>query len=485
MRLFAHLFDNSLTSPSHIMGLDHKISNIVLTWELHGGLKSIELEWSAGLVDAYQFYTERLGDRIIILDHFCDMPVADGFVTGVKLTPRGVSIIASGMWFRHYDSLYNFDTTIQDFNQGALSYTDEGGAETFTDAGQDDFSEWETTSGDAQYEITVINDDNTVSWGFLGASVSATEIRVYQDFALTTAGWNGVEITDKTPDEYEIILCYDYKTTTEILLDALDNNVSVISSDLDEIDETDTVIGFWEPNIEEGGMYPGELIEKLASMSDSTYTQWNYWLENQPLRNVSPVLPRAHFEAQLDDGTFDWKVHRRMIRGDSATAERNIQELRNAVKAIYRDMEDDQLKVEPDDGSWVTDADSISDFWRREIMVNAGNSDIDLAGQYGDLYLDKYRDAMFNKAFIIGSREIEDSFGITWPLWAPIKFSKSYFKFLDLFPLYKSFDTSWDRTLSSQATVMEYNYENNTLRVVLDQEDDRLDAMLARISAFQ
>jgi hypothetical protein len=485
MPLFAHLFNNNLTSPTHLMDLGRKISNIVLTWELHGGLKSIELEWDAGLIDAYQFYTDRLGDRLIILDHFCDTPVGDGFITGIKLTPKGVSIIASGMWFRHYDSLYNFDTTILDSNQGALSYTDEGGAETFTDAGQD-FTDWETTSGDAQYEITVTNEDDTVSWGFLGASVSATEIRVYKDFALTTPGWLLTEdITDKVPTEYEIILCYDYKTTTEILLDALENKVSVIASDLDEINETNTVIGFWEPNIEEGGMYPGELIEKLASMSDSTYTQWNYWLENRPLSNASPVLPIAHFEAQVDDGTFDWKIHRRMIRDDSATAERKIQELRNAVKAIYRGMEDDELKVEPDDGSWITDADSISDFWRREIMVNAGNSDAEIADQYMRLYLDKFKGAMFNKAFTVGTREIEDSGGTGWPLWTPIKFSKSYFKFVDLFPLYKSLDQSWDRSLSSQATVMEYNYESNTLRVVLDQEDDRLDALLARMDAFQ
>ena len=92
---------------------------------------------------------------------------------------------------------------IWDTEQGNLSYTTEGDDKTFTDDGQD-FGDWDVSSGNAKYQIVIINDDSTVTWGYLGAEVSATEVKVYQEITLATSGWSGQDPTGKTPSTYAI-----------------------------------------------------------------------------------------------------------------------------------------------------------------------------------------------------------------------------------------------------------------------------------------
>jgi hypothetical protein len=104
-------------------------------------------------------------------------------------------------WHNRVKVYYQYPDT-EDTEQGSLSYTTEGGEVTLTDDGQD-FTDWETTSGDAQYRVRVTNADGTEAWGFLGASVSATEIYVYEDEELATHGWKG-EYDGKTPSSYDV-----------------------------------------------------------------------------------------------------------------------------------------------------------------------------------------------------------------------------------------------------------------------------------------
>lgn len=96
-----------------------------------------------------------------------------------------------------------FAHAIKDDEQGDLSYTTEGADKTFTDASQD-FEDWESASPNAAYLIMVTNDDDSVSWGYLGAAVSATEIKVYEEITLATSGWNGTDPSAKTPVSYDV-----------------------------------------------------------------------------------------------------------------------------------------------------------------------------------------------------------------------------------------------------------------------------------------
>jgi len=200
---------------------------------------------------------------------------------------------------------------------------------------------------------------------------------------------------------------------------------------------------------------------------------------------LTPNKPVAHFEAQVDDGTYDWEIRVGMIDGD-ASAERNIQELRNDIRVAYKDFENDGvLKIEPViGGGALTDSDSQAKYWLREAIISGGDADSELASLHGQLYLNKYKEAMFSKSVTISSLGIRDSRGISWPLWYPIKMGTSYFRLADIYADPITMVRSLDRTLVSQASTMEYTADTNKLRIVLDTEDDSLDAMLARMDAF-
>jgi hypothetical protein len=566
--LQAHIFNASAVHTMDFAAL----SDIKILWELNGGVRSIELIWPASKATAFRLYTELLGKRLVITDQYVDMPVAEGWITGVSLASEGVRVIANGIWFRHSDVLYNFDDTAQDTNQGTLSYlsqdtqvgsvsyTTEGAVLTLTDSGQN-FADWQTTSGYAVYRVEVTNTDGSKNWAHLGAAVSATEIRVYSDQALTTTGWSssisgktpslytvyvnggfydsgqnfgdweppaggpaayeiwitntddtvtwgfmgidvmgaivaiymdydltirgflGIDPFGKTPSSYEIILCYDYKTTSEIVKDALLSVPYMESGTF--VDESNTIIGFYEPPIDQGGMYPAEIIDKLASMSDSSNRQWNYWATSGGLSlgRVGDSLP--HFSAQKSNGEYDWAIQSWMMKSGSVTMERNIQELRNSIGVIYSDIEDNgTTALYPGDGSRIEDSASQSLYWEREAIVNAGNADEEIAESYGELYISKYAGSMFANSFTLSSPYMLDDAGVRWPLWAPIKFGRSYFRFMDFIPTYASQAKSFDRVYVSQAMTMEYSSSTNELRVVLDTEDNALDAIISRMDAF-
>lgn len=80
----------------------------------------------------------------------------------------------------------------------AIRFDKEGGAPVLVDEGQD-FSDWQTTSGNAVYSAWANTNENVLYWGYCGAMTEITlpvpvpgnkyGIAVYQDQALTTPGW--------------------------------------------------------------------------------------------------------------------------------------------------------------------------------------------------------------------------------------------------------------------------------------------------------
>lgn len=308
---------------------------------------------------------------------------------------------------------------------------------------------------------------------------------MYTDYNLTTPGWNGEDPTGKTPISYNIYITYDYWTTSECIEEALTNEVPSISISHINIDDTGTVVGRYRPPSEEGGMYPAEFIEKMASMSDSDNNQWNYWLVNNNFDNGLPQKPIPYFKSQvLGDypatSPFDWLIENFAVAKDDVAA-REMFELRNHVRIIFRDMAEDDLISITDVAS---DEDSISDYWRREAIISGGDNTIETAEYYRDLYLNDYKDPVMGLPIEIQSSVIRDKYGRPYSLWSPIKYNKSYFRHKNLFPEYGMTSRNQDGIFTGQAMSMEYTYSDNTLRINLDTESNELDAVIARIDAF-
>lgn len=150
------------------------------------------------------FFEAWLGREVV--DKAFGMTAWEGLIYRMSLILDGEEYLTTlePDWWHNQVDVYYSTAAVVDTDQGALSYTDESGAETFTDAGQD-FGDWDTPSGDCVYRIQVVNSDETTSWAYLGATVSATEVYVYQDVAQTTAGWNDTDPTAKTPSSYQVI----------------------------------------------------------------------------------------------------------------------------------------------------------------------------------------------------------------------------------------------------------------------------------------
>jgi len=333
-----------------------------------------------------------------------------------------------------------------------------------------------STSNDGVYTI------DTVAAGTITliTSNALTAEAAGDNVTILSSGWNGTEPTGKTASSYVIQLSYNYKTTSDCVKEALTTDVPAMSSDQSNIDETSQVIGYYETPYEEGGMYPAEFIEKMASMSDSSNNQWNYWVVNDNYYNGLPQKPIAYFKAQTNDGTYDWNIKSTSVSEDEI-ASREMFELRNYIKVIFRNMEDDDLLDITDPAS---DADSIAKYWQREAVVSGGDNTTDTANSYRDLYLNDYKDPVLGLPIELRSATIDDTHGRPHPLWAPIKYNKSYFRQVSLFPEYGVTSYNRDGIFTGQAMSMEYSYRDNTLRIVIDTESNDLASVIARLDAF-
>lgn len=144
----------------------------------------------------------------------------EGFIYKMNLVLDGVEYVITlePDWWHNWTNVYYSNAAVVDIEQGTTSYPyvdDEQGSllylttpARFQDDTQD-FSAWETTSGDATHRIVVINDDDTVTSAYLGAASTVTNpndtIAVYKNVDLSTAGWNGTDPTTKTPSTYKVI----------------------------------------------------------------------------------------------------------------------------------------------------------------------------------------------------------------------------------------------------------------------------------------
>jgi hypothetical protein len=162
------------------------------------------------------FYNTWIG--CVVKEHVAGILAWEGIVYAMQLTLDGAIYEISldpERWHNNVDVYYS-DLAVEDIDQGtlsyylmdveqgALSYTDEGGAATFTDAAQD-FSAFAPTDGYALYRLDVTNSDGTLTWAYLGTTVANTEVRVFTDKATTTPGWNGQAPAGLTPTSYNVI----------------------------------------------------------------------------------------------------------------------------------------------------------------------------------------------------------------------------------------------------------------------------------------
>lgn len=134
-------------------------------------------------------------------------------VVGSNSLGRDISDLATSV-----TATYRDPDNIYDTNQGILAYQVSGTE--LSDSGQS-FTAWATTVGQAIYRVEITNTDDTECRGYLGATTSSTQIKVYKNRQLSTAGFTGANPSGKTPASYRI-----YKTDPTEETAAATNNTS-------------------------------------------------------------------------------------------------------------------------------------------------------------------------------------------------------------------------------------------------------------------
>ena len=97
----------------------------------------------------------------------------------------------TSIYYRDYQDIRRLNNVqTYDIQQGTLTTA----ATTLQDTGQD-FSDWETSSGNAGYMVVFTNTVGTEFWAYLGAASTTTNaddtVAVYSDLAMGSTGWNG------------------------------------------------------------------------------------------------------------------------------------------------------------------------------------------------------------------------------------------------------------------------------------------------------
>lgn len=161
------------------------------------------------------FYRSFLGCQVI--EKTFSLTSWRGEIVQMDLTLDGTTYRQSmdaERWHNRVKVKYRYPTE-EDIEQGNLAYNPV--ANSFQDDGQD-FSDWESGSAPAVYEIIVTNSDDSTCRGYLGAAFTTTNandsIYVYTDQAMTAAGWSSSP-SGKTPSSYIVRHATSYGTAQE------------------------------------------------------------------------------------------------------------------------------------------------------------------------------------------------------------------------------------------------------------------------------
>lgn len=253
------------------------------------------------------------------------------------------------------------------------------------------------------------------------------------------------------------------------------------------------------------GVYPGDLIENITDDSSgiverlSTNGASVYLQEPLSEGTDNDFDTNDYFVIRLNQRVIDTTINfleEGVKPGDRVT---NIDDgSRGVVTAVFpttltldrlsggtdnRWTDGDEYSIEMQDPQKVSTATTTADYW----SVDYATFERDMT----ETQADQYRDALLNtdptqrQSFIITSPTIRDGNGGRWPLWEVIAQGGGYIRINDLYPAAALFTTSTNNITTFFITALDYNYANNTLRVQVDNPDERLDARLRRAQILQ
>lgn len=279
---------------------------------------------------------------------------------------------------------------------------------------------------------------------------------------IATGSWkeHSRELEDRTAGIGETMSAY-IKTM-------LTAHVDRISSDQGNIGANNTNIGSWAP-AGDGGSYPDAIIEEFLQYYDGSGNLWDYWLQEAPLQMGRIQLPIPHFVARSDTGDPDFIVQRGDFSADGLEQSRHIYDYADQVLAYYGST--------PSSAGGTSAAETkYGSRTKRQLLANASLTQAE-NHEAGEVKI--FADATQQQAFTISAPRLTTAAGAARPLWQVIKDGGGYIRAI-IDPDLSLYSTRQDRAQSFRISAADYDYVTNTLRLVPERPDMRIDAVLKR-----
>lgn len=318
----------------------------------------------------------------------------------------------------------------------------------------------------------------------------------------------------------------------------LTDHVPAVSSDQTQVVGSGTAVNLGFETRPVTGSTPAELIEELITHSDSSFNIYDYWIQSIiRLTGSSLELPRAFLKTRGVGSTVEYELHRSDLRDDPRTS-RALWDLATRTTVYYHQRtrinnvggyakgttvmtvdsgaifaDGDEATIFLDGGQrhrtvisgvsgnsiTINDAlpDTVSDnayvwndtytatstytdtaaeasYWRVDHNLKAEEMGGTAADDWANQYSAKYAAPQQDTAITVGAPFITAGQLYKAPLWNMLR-SPFFFRIADLDPVHT---LSLDNQRTFFSTAVDYN--GRTMRVVPDNEDRRLDAILKR-----
>lgn len=447
-RLLAGRWSGSLGSETKVPdGAFDNPENVGIRWSLENfGTQRIEvLVKPRNKFDAYDRYSNHLGQRIGVYSHWATRPIT-GFVTSVEYAGGGrILYVAKGPIVRMESEP---DTTVY---ASTLAIGGSSGAIATVLANMPTRVDDTTTTNIGTNTSTLLGYQPRFPEGSYPADVikeiitlSDASFNIY-DFWFIDNVFTGTSIGKWTP-------YYTARSTSASI------NWQVNRSDIKDlslsrnIDDTVTDANVWYAV--HNGAHDG--ANNAAVMTDSSESFLVAGIKvgdsitnitDQSRGQISAVTATT-ITASLSGGTDnDWDT------GDTYSIE-----LKNPVNKQT--------------------ATTTPVYWKTEVNILERQFASSKATRYATTLL--HPEAVQVQAFTVTAPTIRDGSGGRWPLWEVITQGGGYIRINDLFPAAAIFSQSQNNLTTFRITALDYDYASNTLRVNVDNKDKRLDARLRR-----
>lgn len=473
MTLRADIWDNDYDSPTHLLRLG-QVSGLGVTWGLPGGLLQAGVTVYEPGAGAYRIYKKHVGMRLIVSDGFCYRPIVDARITAPTLYDDEVGLAADG-------PIWDLEGDYEATAPGSSDTTSDAIKTALTDHAQ-------FLSSDLRAVCAT-----TVPAEGINIPIEGLTLRRYIEEMLRGGDGNGYGLVFWIEPAPFDDLGKPQKPVAKM------TSLSPILASRSDLDWQ-----VWQRDKVRGSEQISRDIRDLATRTAATYRNpdyvWDseqgtlsYEASNLELKDTGQDF--GDWEMAGGDGQAVYMV--KIVNTNDSECEAYLGAKTSATQIkCYKDRmlteagftgakpnskTPETYRILRVDGQAITGwaTNNASTYWTRSKAVSAsGLSTAAAAEAVRDAELERLSNPQLRQTFTIGSREIRDGAGYSWPLWHMLV-GGGYLRDNEVGPDDGLFDLGMDYLRVGRITSLRYDHSRRQMQVGLG-EDPGLDTLLSK-----